>query len=38
MVEELGQLAQCVNNRSARGAYLEVRLSAHLRLSLQLAT
>ena len=38
MVEELEQLAQCVNNRSARGANLEVRLRAHLRLSLHLAT
>ena len=36
MVEELEQLAQHFNNRSAQGANLEVRLSAHLRLSLHL--
>ena len=37
MVEELEQLAQRVNNRSARQANLEVRLSEHLRLSLHVA-
>ena len=29
MVEELEQLTQRVNNRSTRGANLEVKLSAH---------
>ena len=37
MVEELEHLTKRINNGSARGDNLEVKLSPHLRLSLHLA-